>query len=273
MCIAAFAWQAFSLHPFILLLNRDEYYNRPTTPLGWWEGGEILGGRDEVGGGTWLACSKKGKVAFVTNVLELDSHHGAKSRGELPVRFLKSKQSPREFAEMLAEEVEEFNGFNLIVADLPSKSMVYITNRPKGESVRIQEVPPGLHVLSNAKLDSPWPKAERLGLKFQKMLYRYGEDEIPIKDMVSKLMRDTKEADECRLPRIWPLEWELSMSSIFVKKETTSGYYGTRSTAAVTMLGNGEVNFYETYLEKEMWKEQKINYCIEKQSIVHGNKT
>lgn len=59
---------------------------------------------------------------------------------------------------MLAEEVEEFNGFNLIVADLPSKSMVYITNRPKGESVRIQEVPPGLHVLSNAKLDSPWPK-------------------------------------------------------------------------------------------------------------------
>ena len=65
-------------------------------------------------------------------------------------------------------------------------------------------------------------QAERLGLKFQKMLYRYGEGEIPIKDMVSKLMRDTKKADESRLPRIWPLEWELSMSSIFVKKETTS---------------------------------------------------
>lgn len=62
---------------------------RPTTPLGWWEGGEILGGRDEVGGGTWLACSRTGKVAFITNVLELHTLPEAKSRGELPVRFLK----------------------------------------------------------------------------------------------------------------------------------------------------------------------------------------
>lgn len=59
---------------------------------------------------------------------------------------------------MLAEEANKYNGFNLIIADLPSKSMIYITNRPKEESVKIQEVPPGLHVLSNAKLDSPWPK-------------------------------------------------------------------------------------------------------------------
>lgn len=66
---------------------------RPTKPLGWWEGGEILGGRDEVGGGTWLACSKKGKVAFVTNVLELHPLPEAKSRGELPVRFLKVSYS------------------------------------------------------------------------------------------------------------------------------------------------------------------------------------
>lgn len=76
--------------------------------------------------------------------------------------LLQSKQNPREFAEILAKEAHEFNGFNLIVADLPSKSMIYITNRPKGESVRIQEVPPGLHVLSNAKLDSPWPKVRTM---------------------------------------------------------------------------------------------------------------
>lgn len=79
-----------------------------------------------------------------------------------------------EFAEMLLEEAHEYNGFNLILADLSSRSMIYITNRPKGEGTRIQEVPPGLHVLSNAKLDSPWPRldlqAELLGLKFSKLL-------------------------------------------------------------------------------------------------------
>lgn len=88
MCIAAFMWQAHPLYPFLLLLNRDEYHNRPTKPVGWWEGGEIIGGKDQVAGGTWLACSKHGRVAFLTNVLELHTLPEAKSRGDLPIRFL-----------------------------------------------------------------------------------------------------------------------------------------------------------------------------------------
>lgn len=62
---------------------------RPTKPLEWWECGEILGGRDELAGGTWLACSRNGRVAFITNFREVQSLPQAKSRGELPVRFLK----------------------------------------------------------------------------------------------------------------------------------------------------------------------------------------
>lgn len=61
---------------------------RLTEPLAWWEGCEILGGRDEVAGGTWLACSRGGRVAFITNVLELHTLPEAKSRGDLPVLFL-----------------------------------------------------------------------------------------------------------------------------------------------------------------------------------------
>lgn len=72
---------------------------------------------------------------------------------------------------MLAKEANQYNGFNLIVADVSSKSMIYITNRAeeRGDneySVRIQEVSPGLHVLSNAKLDSPWPKVRIQKLQF-----------------------------------------------------------------------------------------------------------
>lgn len=58
-------------------------------PLAWWEGGEILGGRDGLAGGTWLACSKNGRLAFVTNVREVHKSTSLiKSRGELPVSFL-----------------------------------------------------------------------------------------------------------------------------------------------------------------------------------------
>lgn len=44
------------------------------------------------------------------------------------------------------------------MADFYTKTMFYISNRPKEKPVSLQEVPPGIHVLSNANLDSPWPK-------------------------------------------------------------------------------------------------------------------
>lgn len=64
---------------------------RPTEPLIWWEGGEILGGRDRQAGGTWLASSRDGRLAFITNFRELQSIPQAKSRGNLPVDFLQVK--------------------------------------------------------------------------------------------------------------------------------------------------------------------------------------
>ncbi|KAK1400317.1 transport and Golgi organization 2-like [Heracleum sosnowskyi] len=266
MCIAVFLWQSHPLYPFLLLLNRDEYHNRPTKATGWWEGGEILGGRDEVGGGTWLACSKEGRFAFLTNVLELHASPEAKTRGDLPIRFLESKKSPKAFAEELVKEAHEYNGFNLIMVDLLSKSMFYISNRPKGEAVLIHEVKPGIHVLSNAKLDSPWPKAQRLVLKFKKLIEAHGEgDDISMEELAEKLMKDKeKVADESKLPHICSLDWEYSLSSIFVEVDTPLGCYGTRSTAGIKVKANGEVCFHEMYLENSKWEAQTVNYHIQR---------
>lgn len=271
MCIAVFIWQDHPLYPFILLLNRDEYHNRPTKPLAWWEveggGGscccDIVGGRDGLAGGTWLASNRDGRVAFLTNVREVESIPQAKSRGHLPVRFLESKKHPSEFAEELVKEADQYNGFNLIIADLCSKTMVYITNRPKQDKVSAIQVSPGIHVLSNARLDSPWPKAERLRHSFKDQLVIYGDGEVCIKEMVEKLMRDTVKDDKSMLPHIYPVEREYQMSSIFVEEETPSGRHGTRSTSALSVKASGEVNFHETYLEKEFWKEKYVTYQIE----------
>ncbi|KAA8537402.1 hypothetical protein F0562_026912 [Nyssa sinensis] len=266
MCIAVFVWQNHPRYPFLLLLNRDEFHERPTKPAEWWEGGEILGGRDEIAGGTWLACSRGGRVAFLTNVLELHTLPDAKSRGHLPARFLESTKSPKEFAEEVVREAHQYNGFNLILADLSSKPMmVYVSNRSEEEPAVILEVSPGIHVLSNAKLDSPWHKAQRLKLNFKELLNQYGEeDDIQVKEMVEKLMRDTVKADESTLPHICSLDWEFNLSSIFVEIDTPLGRYGTRSTAALTLRAGGEVSFYEIYLENENWKEQTVKYQIDK---------
>ncbi|KAL8491505.1 hypothetical protein ACS0TY_023211 [Phlomoides rotata] len=236
MCIAVFLWQAHPMYPFLLLLNRDEYHNR--QPLGWWEGDEIIDGRDEVGGGTWLACSKHGRVGFLTNVLELHTLAEAKTRGDLVIRFLESKQSPEAFAEELVKEANEYNGFNLIVADLVTKSMVYVSNRPKGQPVSIHRVRPGVK------------DAARLETNFKLHVDQYGEGEIAVKELVEKLMRDKEKADESELPNICPLEWEFNLSSIFVEVDTPLGKYGTRSTAALTVRAGGEASFYEVYRTK-----------------------
>ncbi|GFY94490.1 hypothetical protein Acr_09g0009360 [Actinidia rufa] len=264
MCIAVFIWQDHPIYPFLLLLNRDEYHNRPTKALAWWDGGDqILGGRDELAGGTWLACGRDGRLAFLTNVREVNSFPQAKSRGRLPVRFLESKKHPKEFAEELTKEADQYNGFNLIITDLSSKTMLYITNKPK-EKISIIEVSPGIHVLSNATLDSPWPKAERLRHGFNDLLDVYGEGEVPVDEMVEKLMTNTVKDDEIMLPHIYPVEREYHLSSIFVDMETPLGHYGTRSTSAVSFKTSGEVSFYERSLEKEVWKERTFTYQVEK---------
>lgn len=245
MCIAVFIWQAHPLYPFLLLHNRDEYHNRPTKPVGWWDGGEILGGRDEVAGGTCLACSRGGRLAFITNVLELHTLPEAKSRGDLPVRFLESGKSPREFAEEVAREGHHYNGFNLIVADLSSNAMVYVSNRPKGEPISIQVVPPGTHVLSNAKLNSPWHKVQRLEVNFNDLVGEYGEGEIPVNEMVEKLMRDRVKAEESKLPRICSLDWELSLSSIFVEVDTPL--------VRITLLATSNYSVIPEYRNTALW--------------------
>ncbi|XP_022153121.1 transport and Golgi organization 2 homolog [Momordica charantia] len=268
MCIAAFLWQSHPLYSLILLHNRDELLNRPTRPASWWEDGEIAGGRDEVAGGTWLACSRKGRVSFVTNVLELHTLPEAKSRGNLPLLFLQSRKSPKEFAEEIRAEAYQYNGFNLVVADISSNTMVYISNRSEGDRIVIQEVPPGLHVLSNAELDSPWHKAQRLRLKFNEQLHKCDGGEIPVKEMIERLMRDTVKADESKLPHICSLDWELDLSPIFVQIQTSQffnirGSFGTRSTTVLTISATGNVKFYETYLDNDTWKEKTLSYRIE----------
>ncbi|CAI0471347.1 unnamed protein product [Linum tenue] len=266
MCIAVFLWRAHPLYPFLLLLNRDEFHSRPTTPLGWWRDGggdgaiEFLGGRDEKAGGTWLAATRDGRIAFITNVREVSSlPAAANSRGHLPLRFLQSQQTPMEFARELAEEMDSYNGFNLVIADVGSNSMVYITNRAKSNSGddAITEVSPGIHVLSNASLDSPWPKAQRLRHSLKEFMDRHGEqEEVPAKEMAETLMTNTvKTEDKTLLPGVYPPDYEYQLSSIFVDIHAPSGRYGTRSTSVVLVRRDGEVKFYERYIDKEEWKE------------------
>ncbi|CAN8269982.1 unnamed protein product [Cochlearia groenlandica] len=270
MCITVFMWQSSPLYPFLLFLNRDEYLDRETEALRWWEDGETVGGRDLVGGGTWLGCNRHGRIALLTNFRETSSLKDAKSRGDLTLRFLHSRKSPSEFAEEIEEEMALFNGFNLVIADVFSKSMVYITNRPShGGDKLVTQVSPGIHVLSNANLDSPWPKCLRLRDCFKHLLTEYKEgDEFPVKRMVDEVMTNTIKDQESELPHVLTPEIEYHNSSIFIDATHRGRRYGTRSISAISIKSHGEACFYEKHLEQgDCWKEQTQHFVIQNQSI------
>lgn len=63
-------------------------------------------------------------------------------------------------------------------------------------------------------------QAERLRHNFKDFLDKYGERELPMKEMVEILMTNTVKDDESMLPKIYSAEFEYQLSSIFVDTDT-----------------------------------------------------
>ncbi|CAH8252916.1 unnamed protein product [Arabidopsis lyrata] len=94
----------------------------------WDEEKQILGGFYGQNGGTWCGISKRGRVAFLVDVMPFDNV----SRCELiPLAFLKGALTPEEFGNSVVAERVMYNGlaFHLVVGDIKSNSMVYIAKR------------------------------------------------------------------------------------------------------------------------------------------------
>ena len=158
MCLIVFAWQRHPRYSLILAANRDEFHRRPADGATFWTDHEsVLAGRDLEAGGTWLGISQSGRFAAITNVR--DPHAGQRraprSRGELTVDFLTSRQSPEVYLGDIARRSDAYLGFNLLVGD--GNTLCYLHGDGRSASSP-QRLEPGLYGLSNAALDVPWPK-------------------------------------------------------------------------------------------------------------------
>ncbi|MGH8250742.1 MAG: NRDE family protein [Steroidobacteraceae bacterium] len=152
MCLIVFAWCAHPGHPFILAANRDEFHRRPASPLQWWpDRPQIAAGRDLQAGGTWLAASRSGRFATVANYREtLAAQPGERSRGALVTDFVTGSLGPLAFAASI--DGERYAGFSLLTAT--PEAVAYASNRSDAPRLLAS----GVYGLSNAALDTPWPK-------------------------------------------------------------------------------------------------------------------
>jgi len=234
MCLIGFAWQASAEYSFALVANRDEFHERPTEALHWWDN-NIAAGRDLQAGGSWIGVNRRGRMAAITNFRDgADAKDYALSRGALVHHVLSSREPLAQLEAFLLEQSEQCGGFNLLFGDLVGdhQELRFISNR---DPVR-QVLRPGIYSFSNGAFSQPWPKTTETEAALRLALRK--RDPQGFWDVLSSR---TKADDELLPDTGVGLELERFLSSSFIVSEN----YGTRSSHRLLCKQQSSIAFTE----------------------------
>jgi uncharacterized protein with NRDE domain len=239
MCLLAIAWRAHPDYPLVVAANRDEFYARPTPAAHYWDDHpRVLAGRDLEAGGSWLGISRDGRFAALTNYRDpANNNPQARSRGQLVSGFLSGDASALDYADFIWQSRAEYNGFNLLLSD--GDELIYCGNYAE----KIVRLEPGVYALSNALLDTPWPKTVAARNCLRDWLQAPGE----LVDLASLLMDATPAADTDLPDTGIDYVFEKALSSQFIELE----HYGTRSITGLWVDRDGNAEFNEVSIRPE----------------------
>ncbi len=238
MCLIFLSYKQNKEYPLIILANRDEFYKRPTLPANYWqENTNILAGKDLEGGGTWMGITKNGYMAMLTNYRDIANiKPNAPTRGKLVSDYLQGEFNPKEYLLALSKTGNRYNGYSLIVGSF--NDPWYYSNYGN----KIAQLGTGLYGLSNALLNSNWPKVETGKAALTPLLSQSSLD----KEALFEAMANQQIANDNMLPKTGlSLEKERALSSRFINVEG----YGTRCTTLIMVDKMGNVNFTERQYE------------------------
>jgi len=228
MCLIVFAWQSHPDFRLVLAANRDEYHGRPSQALHWWpDEPDVLAGRDLQAGGTWLAVHRAGRFASVTNYRERQNRQGKpRSRGALVTDFVTTSEDARSFSDSIAGG--EYAGFSLLTTD--GNDLFCVSNR--GDEAK--RLSPGIYGLSNASLNTPWPKVARSRDALRLLIDTDAIDETGL----FRLMADRQQASVSDVEAgHLPFELARKLTAPFI----VSPDYGTRCSTALLWSTDGKV--------------------------------
>jgi uncharacterized protein with NRDE domain len=240
MCILFFAINQHPAYPVIICANRDEFHQRPTKAMHWWQpqssSEKILAGKDLQAGGTWLGLSESGIFSALTNFRQpalFDKNK--KTRGKLVLQAIETinNNNQNNFEEQLATTTEQYNGYNLVFGKLDQLSCF------DNVSKKTQLLTDGVHSLCNGALDDIWPK---MALGQTALLSIIKENNAIDVEALFSLMKNAQQAQTKDLPNTGvSKEWEHFLSAIFIKSEE----YGTRTTNIITLTKTGAITIYD----------------------------
>jgi len=236
MCLVVVALDAHPRYALVVAANRDEFHARQAVPAHWgdlppYEG--VLAGRDLMAGGTWMGVRRDGRWALVTNVRKgRDNNPKAPSRGELVPAILNADIAPAAALAALHANASIYNGFNMLAGK--GNSAMWMSNRV----ARTYDLAQGVHGLSNAQLDTPWPKLTRTKAVLSSWTASGDEDLSPL----FAALADRTQALDADLPATGvPLAWERLLSAPFI----VSPDYGTRCSTVLAIDRGGSAVLVE----------------------------
>ena len=243
MCLLIFAHRVAPQYPLILAANRDEFYARPTeTAQFWTQYPQLLAGRDLEQGGTWMGITRQGRFAAITNYRDpARTAPAPRSRGELTLDFLVGNAGAVSYLEQLRERAGDYAGFNLLLGD-GDELWYYSNSAPDNDP---QLLSPGVYGLSNAQLDTPWPKVETGKRKLGDLLKN---DAANNHDKLVGVVGDRTTADQRELA-VQGLNGEMDqvLSSQFI----VTGLYGTRCSTTLWRDREGTAHWRELSYDTE----------------------
>lgn len=155
MCTILLAWKSHPGSPVVLAANRDELIARPSAPPGILRRSPlIVGGRDVVAGGTWLAVAADGTLCAVTNRHPgegppLAPDPSRRSRGEIPVELLTIDPADVP-ARLAALGPGRYNPVNVLWLGADRALVAHVDD---SGPVRVVDLAPGAHVLTTRDVD------------------------------------------------------------------------------------------------------------------------
>jgi len=223
MCLLIVAHHPGADLPLVVAANRDEFHARPTARSRFWETHPtLLAGRDLAQGGTWMGVTRDGRFAALTNFRDpAQTKPAPRSRGELPLDYLLGQQSPADYLASVVPRSDHYAGFNLLLGD--TESLWYFDNNPGEQPMPLT---PGIYGLSNARLDTPWPKVEDGKRKLGSLLDEQRLDHDALARVVSD--RQLADSDALQLHAV-DGDMERRLSAQFIVTE----HYGTRATTTL----------------------------------------
>ncbi|OZC05191.1 hypothetical protein X798_07810 [Onchocerca flexuosa] len=245
-------------YKLILLNNRDELLNRPTSTARWENG--ILAGRDEKETirGTWLCMNSAGRISNLLTITvpihEMKSSsvtRGKHSKSRNTMSKELSNPSNLWKSQKLGNERDQYE-----VAGLTYQSE---------DNIEVTRYPPGIHGFSNSPSCEPFKKVRRGVDKVSSIIEEINTENLSEAEIIERLLQLATDKYQCfpddQIKRRCGRSNELCKyrAAIFVRYPDGIPY-GTRSHTIIIVDRNNRATYYEKSMETKTGKASEATW-------------